>query len=99
MALGEVRVHLWGWEGVKTKYPSQKRRKRPKKGQKLTLKSISQGVCKLAVDSRDGPKVHGTWVDVLPTSFGPSRTSGGVAKLENGQIMVKTAKLDSKVNI
>ena len=57
-----------------------------KKGQKtrnLVVNPTSQGVCKLAIDSRVGPKVHVTQIYVIQSSFGPSRTSVVVTKEEN----------------
>ena len=57
--------------------------KKAKKPEILDLKPTSQGVCKLAIDSRVGPKVHGTQIYVIQSSFGPSRTSVVVTKEEN----------------
>jgi len=59
----------------------------------LALKLISQGVYKGGIDSGAGFGPNGTLVDALATSCGPSRTFGGVTKLENRPKMAKTPYL------
>ena len=92
----DYRWVLWGPLGALQSYTNAKNRKQ---SHKLAGKSISQEICKWAIESCVCLKQNGIWCYDNWLSLGPFRTSGAIKRLWKAQKSQEILQISWEVNI